>query len=148
MEYLLFFNLKNLSAKKRIDLNKIKFENHTMTEHIAFQITKEIQKMNNVLGFKYAMYLLGERRALLKIAKDIPAINRAYNFKRIPEYIRDSIINIDKLINLNSYGNIDVEQININKLKADIELRRIAIESISIPNIEDMEEIKKIINNL
>jgi len=119
-----------------------------MTEHIAFQIAKETQKMNNVLGFKYAMYLLGERRALLKIAKDIPAINRAYNFKRIPEHIRDSIIHIDKLINLNSYEHIDAEQININKQKADIELRRISIKNIPIPNIDGMENVKKIIDNL
>lgn len=147
-EMFAFFNLKNLSVKKRIDLNKIKFENHTMTEHITFQIIKETQKMNNVLGFKYAMYLLGERRALLRISKDISVINRAYNFKRIPEAIRSEIINIDKLINLNSYENIDVEQININKLKADIELRRISIKNIPIPNIESMEDIKKIIDNL
>ncbi len=147
-EMFAFFNLKNLSAKKRIDFNKIKFENHTMTEHIAFQIAKETQNMNNILGFKYAMYFLGGRRALLKIAKDILAINRAYNFNQIPEYIREEIINIDKLVNLNSYENINVEQININKLKADIELRRISIKNIPIPNIEDMEDIKKIIDDL
>lgn len=147
-EMFAFFNLKNLLVKKRIDLNKMKFENHTIAEHIAFQIAKETQDMNNVLGFKNAMYLLGEKRALLKIAKDILAINRAYNFNQIPEYIREEIINIDKLVNLNSYENIDVEQININKLKADIKLRHISIKNILIPNIEGMEDVKKIIDDL
>lgn len=143
-----FFNLKNLSVKNRIDLNRMKFKNRTMSDHIIFQINKELGYMNNVLGFKFAMYLLGERRALLRISKDISVINRAYNFKQIPEAIRSEIINIDKLINLNSYENINVEQININKLKADIELRRISIKNIPIPNIESMEDIKKIIDNL
>lgn len=143
-----FFNLNNLSVNKRIDLNRMKFKNHTMTEHIAFQITKETQAMNNVLGFKNAMYLLGEKRALLKIAKDILAINRAYNFKRIPESIRQEVIDIDKLINITSYENIDVEQINIYKLKIDINLRRTSIKNIPIPDIEGMEDIKKILDNL
>lgn len=143
-----FFDIKTLSVKKRIDLNKKTFKNHTMTEHIAFQIATETQSMNNVLGFKNAMYLLGEKRALLKIAKDILSINRAYNFKRIPDFMRDEIINIDKLVDLASYENIDVEQINNNKLKIDIELRRISIKNIPIPDIEGMEDIKKIIENL
>lgn len=68
-EMFAFFNLKSLSVKKRIDLNKIKFENRTMTKHIAFQIAKELQSMNNPLGFKYAMYLLGHKRALLKLLR-------------------------------------------------------------------------------
>lgn len=143
-----FFNLKNLSVKKRIDLNKMKFKNHTMAEHIAYQIIKETQAMNSVLGFKNAMYFLGEKRALLKIAKDTLTINRVYNLNQIPEYIREGIINIDKLINLNSYENIDVEQISINKLKIDIELRRISIKNIPIPDIDGMEDIKKIIDDL
>ena len=94
------------------------------------------------------MYLLGEKRALLKIAKDILSINRAYNFKRIPDFMRDEIINIDKLVDLASYENIDVEQINNNKLKIDIELRRISIKNIPITDIEGMEDIKKMIENL
>lgn len=143
-----FFNINNLSISKRIDLNKMKFKNHTMSEHIAFQIATETQSMNNVLGFKNAMYLLGEKRALQKIAQDILAINRAYNFKRIPDFIRDEIINIDKLIDLASYENIDVEQISINKLKIDVELRRISIRNIPVPDIKGMEDIKKIIDNL
>lgn len=143
-----FFGFKTLSVQKRIDLNKIKFKNHTMSEHIAFQIATETQSMNNVLGFKNAMYLLGEKRALLKIAQDILAINRVYNFKRIPDFMRDEIINIDKLIDLASYENIDVEQISINKLKIDVELRRISIKNIPVPDIEGTEDIKRIIDNL
>jgi len=143
-----FFNFKILSTGKRIDLNKVRFKNHTMTEHVAFQIAKETQEMENVLGFKNAMYLLGEKRALLKIAKDVLAINRAYDFKRIPQFIREEIMSIDKLINLNSYENIDVEQININKLKVDIELRKISIKNIPMPDIEELEDIKKIVDNL
>lgn len=143
-----FFNIKNLSISKRIHLDKMKFKNHTMSEHIAFQIATETQSMNNVLGFKNAMYLLGEKRALLKIAQDILAINRVYNFKRIPDFMRAEIINIDKLVNLASYENIDVEQINNNKLKIDIELRRISIKNIPIPDIEGMEDIKRIIDSL
>lgn len=148
MQCLLFFDIKTLSISKRIDLNKKKFKNHTMTEHIAFQIAKEIQSMNNILGFKNAMYLLGEKRALLKIAKDILSINRAYNFKRIPDFIRDEIINIDKLVDLTSYENVDVKQININKLKIDTELLHISIKNISVPDMEGMEDIIKIIDNL
>lgn len=147
-EMFAFFNLRNLTVKKRIDLNKIKFENKTMTKHIAFQIVKELQNMNNPLGFKYAMYLLGHKRAFLKIAKDVLAINRAYNFNQIPKCIREEIIAIDKLIDLTSYENIDTEQIYINKLKVDTELLRISIKSISIPDIEEMEDIKKIISDL
>ena len=143
-----FFNLKTLSAEKRIDLNKARFKNHTMTEHVAFQIAKETQAMNNVLGFKNAMYLLGEKRALLKIAKDVPAINRAYKFNRIPEIIRKEVINIDKLIDISSYKTIDVEQISINKLRIELELSRVSIKNIPIPNIAGMEDIKKIIDNL
>lgn len=143
-----FFDIKTLSIRKRIDLNKMKFKNHTMAEHIAFQIAKETQSMNNVLGFKNAMYLLGEKRALLKIAKDIISINRAYNFKRIPEFMRSEIINIDKLVDLTSYENIDVEQININRLKIDMELLRISIKNIPAPDIEGMEDIIKIIDSL
>lgn len=143
-----FFDIKTLSVKKRIDLNKKTFKNHTMTEHIAFQIATETQSMNNVLGFKNAMYLLGEKRALLKIATDTLSINRAYNFKRIPDFMRDEIINIDRLVNLASYDNISVEQINNSKLKIDIELRRISIKNIPIPDIEGMEDIKRIIDSL
>lgn len=143
-----FFNFKTLYINKRVDLNKMKFKNHTMSEHIAFQIATETQSMNNVLGFKNAMYLLGEKRALLKIAQDILAINRAYNFKRIPDFMRDEIIIIDKLVDLTSYENIDVEQISINKLKIDVELRRISIKNIPIPDIEGMKDIKRIIDNL
>lgn len=147
-EMFAFFNLNNLSVKKRIDLNKRKFRNRTMTEHIKFQINDAIQNMNNPLGLKYAMYLLGHKRALLKIAKDILAINRAYNFNHIPKYIREEIVAIDKLIDLNSYENIDVELIKINKLKIDIELRRISIKNVSIPDIGEMEDIKKLISDL
>lgn len=144
-----FFNLKNLSVKARIDLNRVKFENRTMLDHLLFQITREFKYMNgNILGFKYAMYLLGEKRAMLKIAKDILAINRVYNSKQIPELIRSEIITIDKLINLNSYENIDVEQININKLKIDNKLLRSSIKNIPIPDVKEMEDIKKIIDNL
>lgn len=85
---------------------------------------------------------------MLKIAKDVLAINRAYTFKRIPQSIRKEIISIDKLTNLNSYENIDVEQININMLKANIELQRISIKNISIPDIESMKDVKKIVNDL
>ncbi len=141
-----FFNLKTLSTGKRIDLNKVRFKNHTMTEHVAFQIAKETQEMDNVLGFKNAMYLLGEKRALLKIAKDVLAINRAYNLKRIPEIIRKEVVDIDKLIDLSSYENIDVEQISINKLRVDMELLRISIKNISISDIEGFEDIKNIDN--
>lgn len=147
-EMFAFFNLKNLVVNKRIDLNNIQFEGKTMTKHIAFQIAKETQSMNNPLGFKNAMYLLGEKRALLKIAKDVLAINRAYNFKRIPDFMRNEIINIDKLVNLASYENIAVEQINNSKLKIDIELRCISIKNIPIPDIEGMEDIKRIIDSL
>ena len=147
-EMFVFFNLKTLSTVKRIDLNKVRFKNHTMSEHVAFQIAKETQAMNNVLGLKNAMYLLGEKRALLKIAKDILAINRAYNFQRIPEIIRKEVVDIDKLINLSSYENIDVEQININRLRIELELSRVSIKNITIPDIEGMEDIKKIIDNL
>lgn len=44
--------------------------------------------------------------------------------------------------------NIDVEQINNTKLKIDIELRRISIKNIPIPDIEGMEDVKRIIEGL
>lgn len=144
----MFLNLKNLSVKKRIDLNRIKFKNRAIVEYIAFQITKEINSMNNILGFKNSMYLLGEKRAFLKIARDVSVINRAYNFKRIPEVIRNEIINIDKLVDLTSYENIEVKQINLNKLKIENELCRISIKNVPFPNIEGMDEIKQIIDSL
>lgn len=147
-EMFAFLNLKNLSVKKRMDLDKLQFEGKTMTKHIAFQIAKELQNMNNPLGFKYAMYLLGHKRALLKIAKNVLSINGVYNFKRIPDFMRDEIINIDRLVNLASYENIDVEQINRNKLKIDAELLRISIKNIPIPDIVGMEDIKRIIDSL
>ncbi len=147
-EMFAFFNLNSLSVKKRVDLNKMKFKNRTMTEHIKFQIKDAIQNMHNPLGFKYAMYIIGHRRALLKIAKDVLAINCAYNFKQIPEYIRNEIIVIDKLIDLSSYQNIDAEQISIKKLEIDVKLRKHALEKISVSDIEGMEDIKKIIDNL
>ena len=119
-------------------------------EKIYIEKVRKPRKINGFdnLTIAYAMYLLGEKRALLKIAKDILAINRVYNFKRIPEFIRNEIINIDKHINLNSYENIDVEQITINKLKAEVQLQRISIKNIPIPDIEGMEDIKKIIDDL
>lgn len=136
-----FCNLRTLSVKKRIDLNRIKFKNNTLTEHIAFQIAKEIQSMDNPLGFKNAMYLLGEKRALLKIAKNVLTINRAYNFKQIPEFMRDEIITIDNLIDLTSYENIDVEQIYTNKLKIDTELLRLSIKNISVVDKEQFPSL-------
>lgn len=57
-------------------------------------------------------------------------------------------MNIDRLVNLASYDNISVEQINNSKLKIDIELRRISIKNIPIPDIEGMEDIKRIIDSL
>lgn len=147
-EMFAFFNLKNLSIKKRIDINKTVFKNQTLSQFCAHQISNQIRNMNNVLGFKYAMYLLGEKRAMLKIAKDALTISRIYNFKQIPEFIREEIVNIDKLINLNSYENIDVEQININKLEIEIKLTRTSIKNIPLPDIEGLDDIKKIINTL
>lgn len=144
----MFFNLRELSVKQRIDINKVRFKNHTMAEHIAFQIAKETQSMNDVLGFKNAMYLLGEKRAMLKIARDVPSITRVYNFKCIPKFMRDEIINIDKLIDLSSHENIDVEQININRLKIEAELRRISVKNIPIPDIDGMEDIRNIVDSL
>lgn len=144
----MFFNLKNLSVKKRIDLNRIKIKDRAIVEYIAFQITKEINSLNNILGFKNSMYLLGEKRAFLKIAKDISAIYRAYTFKRFPESVRNEIINIDKLIDLTSYKNIDVKQINLNKRKIENELYRISIKNMPIPDIEGIKEIKQIIDSL
>ncbi|MCM1232627.1 MAG: hypothetical protein NC489_21080 [Ruminococcus flavefaciens] len=125
-----YFNLNSLSISRRIDLNKEKFKNRTMADHIIFQTNRELQNMNNPLGFKYAMYMLGHKRALLRMAKDVSAISRIYNPKYIPKSVREEIVNIDKLVNLNSYEDISVEQLKINKQKVDCGLMRISIESI------------------
>lgn len=62
--------------------------------------------------------------------------------------MRDEIINIDKLVDLASYENIDVEQINIYKLKIEVKLQHMSIKNIPIPDIEGIEDIKRIIDNL
>jgi len=141
-------NLKNLSIKKRIDINKKVFADKTLSQLYTYQINNQIQHMNNILGFKYAMYLLGEKRAMLKIAKDILAVNKAYNSKIIPQTIREEIINIDKLIDINSYENINVNQINLNKLKIEHVLLQESIKSIPIPNTSEFGCIKNIIDTL
>lgn len=144
-----FFNLNQLNVKKKIDINKATFEGKKLSEHMKFEIIKETQHMNNVLGFKYIMYFLGEKRAMLKISKDIHTINQEYSYNRIPKLVRTEIINLDKLININNYENIDVQQIIDNKLKAENALRRYSINNIGLSGIESLDnEVRKLLDNL
>ena len=66
-----FFGISNLSVKRRINISSYVFDNKKISEWLALKITNEIHSMNNILGFKFAMYLLGEKRAILQISSDI-----------------------------------------------------------------------------
>ena len=118
-------------------------------KNIYNQANDFISKMNGILGFKYSMYLLGERRAMLKISNNPLEVNRIYNNTRIPKLIRDEILSIDKLIILDKPENIDIPLLDTLKLKAETNLLKYSVNNLPpLPDIEGIDEIKDILNSL
>lgn len=145
---LAFFNCRNLSIKNKISTNRIVFENQNLLEFCSKQIAYHISKMTNILGFKRSMYLLGEKRAIFQITKDIQKIYKIYTTKRIPSNIRDEIVKIDSLININNYECIDVQTLKTLKTKVEDTLRLYSMKNIPIPDLPGMDKVKKILDSI
>ena len=144
-----FLNFDNLSVYNRIKMDKVIYNGHKLSQLCNSQANDFISKMNGILGFKYSMYLLGERRAMLKISNNPLEVNRIYNNTRIPKLIRDEILSIDKLIILDKPENIDIPLLDTLKLKAETNLLKYSVNNLPpLPDIEGIDEIKDILNSL
>lgn len=135
-----FLGYKNLIVDKKIKSSKKVNNNQTLAQFIAINVAQRIAKMNNTLGVKEAMYLLGEKRALYKVVINPLDINKVFSYKSIPEIIRSEIMNIDKLINISSYDNIEVNQININILQAENKLTENSLKRLALEMPMDIQE--------
>lgn len=144
-----FFNINNSSINNRIKMDKVVYNGYKLSQLCNSNVNSFINKMNNILGFKYSMYLLGEKRAMLKISSNPIEINRIYSNTKIPRLIRDEIIAIDKMVIFDSPQNIDISELSIHKLKAETELMKNSIDNLKpLPHIEGMDEINNFLNSL
>lgn len=143
-----FLNYKDLKVKRRIPNTTKIFENKNILQFCAFQTSLHVTNLNNVLGFKHLMYLLGEKRAFLAVSQDIQSIIKAYNPKCIPNNIRNEITEIDKSININIYKNIDVSYLSLRKLKVETMLTAQSLKNIHLPITPETEDIRKIIDSI
>lgn len=127
---LVFLGYKNLVVNRKIAMTKTVYKKFSLMQFAAYNVASHTSNMNNIIGFKESMYLLGEKRAFIKVASDPLVINKAFSSKRIPQLIRDEIVSIDKLVNVSSFMNIDVNKISIPKLSAENKLTQLSYKEL------------------
>ncbi|WP_342759386.1 hypothetical protein [Kineothrix sedimenti] len=127
---LVFLGYKNLVINRKIAITKTVYKDFSLMQFAAYNVATRTNNMNNIIGFKEFMYLLGEKRAFVKVSSDPLVINRAFSTKHLPQLIRDEIVSIDKLININSFENIDVDKISILRLGAENKLTQLSYKEL------------------
>lgn len=132
-----FLGFRNLNVKARIDKSKVVHKGHTLTQLIAFEITKNTYRIDPS-ALKRSMYFLGERKAMMQICSDVLAISKAFSYNKINPIIKNEVIGIDKATgNQFTYQDLNILEISVLKLQAEVNLTKYSTEALFATKTND-----------